>query len=114
MTLRTMVGIGGTTPEVDVNEAHRTWTDGTAVLVDVREPREWVDGHIEGAVHIPLGDLVRRAAEVDKSKSVVTVCRSGHRSLAAADALKDLGFADVASMNGGMIAWAQSGLPVER
>ena len=114
MTLKTMVGTTGTTPEVNVEEAHRTWADRSAVLVDVREPREWVDGHIEGAVHIPLGELMRRAGELDKSKSVVTVCRSGHRSLAAADALKDLGFPDVASMNGGMIAWAQSGLPVER
>jgi rhodanese-related sulfurtransferase len=113
MTLSTMLNTGSTTPEVDVAETSRAWTDKSAQLVDVREPREWADGHIPGAIHIPLGDIVRRSTELAKDQSVIAICRSGHRSLAATDALRDLGFADVASMHGGMIAWVQAGHPVE-
>lgn len=114
MTLAKMINTGEETPEVDVAETARVWEAESAQLVDVREPREWADGHIPGAVHIPLGDLTRRAGELDKSRPVVAICRSGQRSLAATDALLDLGFSDVASMNGGMIAWAEAGKPVER
>ncbi|MDQ2682887.1 MAG: rhodanese-like domain-containing protein [Chloroflexota bacterium] len=114
MTLAKMMNTGETTPEVDVAETARVWEEQSAQLVDVREPREWAEGHMPGAVHIPLGDLIRRASELDKSRPVIAICRSGHRSLAATDALLDLGFSDVASMNGGMIAWAKAGKPIER
>lgn len=113
MLLRRMVNPGTTTPEVDVAETARRWGERSAQLVDVREPNEWNDGHIPGAIHIPLGDLARRANELIKDSPVITVCRSGHRSLTAADELIAQGFSDVASLNGGMIAWAKAGHPIE-
>jgi rhodanese-related sulfurtransferase len=113
MVLRRIVNPDTTTPEVDVAETVQRWSDRSAQLVDVREPKEWVDGHIPGAIHIPLGDLARRANELIKETPVITICHSGVRSLAAADELIEQGFADVASLNGGMVAWSKAGHPVE-
>lgn len=113
MSLVSSVQFGAKTPETNVAETERVWRANEAQLVDVREPREWTDGHIPGSIHIPLGDLVGRAGELDKSLPVVAICRSGRRSLTATDALLELGFAQVASMQGGMIAWSNAGLPVE-
>ncbi len=87
---------------------------GPVTIVDVREPDEWRGGHIAGAVHIPLGDLARRAGEVDASGPVVTVCRSGRRSLDAVRILQAAGAEDVKSMAGGMIAWQEAGRPIAR
>jgi rhodanese-related sulfurtransferase len=83
-------------------------------IVDVREPGEWRDGHIAGAAHIPLGDLGARHAELDPQRPIVMVCRSGNRSAHATRALITAGYADVANLTGGMLAWARAGLPVER
>ena len=85
--------------------------DGGAVLLDVREPREWQAGHAPRARHIPLGQLPRRAAELPKSRAVVTVCRSGARSARAATMLARQG-REVSNLAGGMRAWARAGLPV--
>jgi hydroxyacylglutathione hydrolase len=82
-------------------------------IVDVRNDAEWNDGHIPGAIHIPLGDLAGRANELIKETPVVTICHSGHRSLTAADELIAQGFTDVASLNGGMVAWVKAGHPIE-
>jgi hydroxyacylglutathione hydrolase len=113
MSLR-IVGSGPNgTPEVDVAEVARVWADRSAQLVDVREPDEWADGHIPGAIHIPLGELAQRSDELIKEMPVVVLCRSGVRSLTGADELIAHGFTDVASFNGGMLAWARAGHPVE-
>jgi rhodanese-related sulfurtransferase len=85
-----------------------------AVLVDVRELSEWQQGHIPGAMHIPLGSLSRRLQELDPSREVITICRSGHRSISAAQILQQGGFSQVCSMAGGMISWTRRGLPVQR
>jgi rhodanese-related sulfurtransferase len=84
------------------------------VIVDVREPYEWQEGHIPGAIHIPLGSLPRRLRELDPSREVITVCRSGHRSITAAQMLHQGGFSQVSSMAGGMISWTRQRLPVQR
>jgi rhodanese-related sulfurtransferase len=81
-------------------------------LVDVRLSEEWDAGHIEGAKHIPLDSLSSRAGEIDRSKPVVLYCRSGDRSGGVADALEASGW-DVASMEGGLVAWVEHGLPIE-
>lgn len=103
------------TPEVDTAELTRL-RDGEAAVqvVDVREATEWADGRIPGAVHVPLGELGLRKTELDPNRPVVTICRSGRRSLTAADALRGAGFSEVASLAGGMDAWRDSGQPVER
>ena len=84
---------------------------GQFQVVDVRYPNEWEAGHIEGAVHIPADYIFDRAGELDPTRPVVTVCRSGSRS---AEATKDLareGF-DVQNLEGGMEAWVAEGLPI--
>lgn len=101
-------------PETDVAQTATARREGTAQIVDVREPDEWADGHMPGIVHIPLGDLAARLGELDPATPVIAVCRSGKRSLTAADILISGGFADAKSMAGGMTAWAESGEPVER
>ena len=82
------------------------------MLLDVREPREWDAGRIPGAVHVPLGTLPARAAEVlpDRSVPVVVYCAHGIRSLQAARYLEAVGYADARSMAGGTGAWRASGL----
>ena len=84
-----------------------------ARIVDVREQAELdEDGRIEGAVHIPLGDLSGRASEL-AGEPVVLICRSGTRSAMAADALRASGF-EAYSVDGGILAWERDGLPVVR
>lgn len=81
-------------------------------VLDVREPPELVGdlGRIDGALHIPLGELQRRLAEVPRDKPVVCICRSGRRSAQAAVLLEKAGVHEVANVTGGMIRWRALGL----
>jgi sulfur dioxygenase len=87
-------------------------------IVDVREPGEYTGqlGHIPGSRLIPLRDLARRAEELEpfKQRPLVAVCRSGVRSTTAAAILTSMGFELVYNLKGGMLAWNDAGLPVER
>jgi rhodanese-related sulfurtransferase len=85
---------------------------GTAVLLDVRTAAERQRQMIKGSIHIPLHELGRRAAELDKHRSriVICYCQSGNRSLSAAAKLRKAGFT-VANMKGGIVEWNSSGLP---
>lgn len=100
--------------EITVQDYVRDWEGTPHVLVDCREPEEWDDGHIRHAVLIPLGDFAERSGELPSGEPVAVICRSGRRSLMAAEYLKDLGFARPVSVAGGMIAWTESGHPVVR
>lgn len=73
-------------------------------LVDVRENEEVARGMIQGAKHIPLGELSERTDELDKDTPYVMICRSGGRSSMACSILDKQGF-DTANMKGGMLAW---------
>jgi len=81
-------------------------------IVDVREPYEWEAGRIEGAIHIPLNDLMggKGIEDLDTAKPVAVVCRSGNRSELASLMLKARGF-DAHNMRDGMEGWAREGLP---
>ena len=81
-------------------------------LVDVREPAELTGdlGCVEGILHIPLGELRARAAEVPRDKPVVCVCRSGRRSAQACAILEKAGVGEIANSAGGMIRWRALGL----
>ena len=85
-------------------------------LVDVREPDEYRGelGHIGGSSLVPLGTLRSAASTLDPKRPVVLICRSGGRSGRAAVDLLGMGFSRVASLRGGMIAWNQSGQPIDR
>jgi adenylyltransferase/sulfurtransferase len=76
------------------------------VLVDVREPREFDTGHLEGAINIPITELQRRLAEIPPQSSPVFICRSGGRSLAACVVAMRAGFGAPAHLEGGLLAWA--------
>lgn len=105
--------LGPDTRELTNDEAATVYEKTGAVFVDVREQSEWDSGHMPGATHIPLGDLPRRAAELPAGSRIITVCRSGYRSLDAVDILRARGFSDVKSMAGGMLEWVQHGRAVE-
>jgi rhodanese-related sulfurtransferase len=82
-----------------------------AILVDVREPYEWLAGHAPKARHIPLDQLRERAGEIPGGRRIVTICRSGARSARAAAMLAAAG-REVSNVAGGMHAWSRAGLPV--
>ena len=88
---------------------------GRLQIVDVREPHEFTDvlGHIHGARLLPLSQLLDRIGEIDKSRPVVAVCRSGARSAQATVLLGKAGFAEVANLAGGMLRWQAESLPVD-
>ena len=83
---------------------------GEMQILDVRKDEEWAAGHVDGAVHIPLGQLSQRIGELDAQRAVVTVCRSGGRAGRAADLLTSSG-RRATVMDGGMQRWAREGLP---
>ena len=86
----------------------------TVRLLDVRTPREYAEGHIEGALNIDIhSDDFRRMAEKELSKdsTVLVYCRSGRRSMDAAEILARLGY-KVVNLKGGIIEWKEDGLPV--
>ena len=80
-----------------------------ALLLDVREPEEYAHGHVPGAINLPQADLATRLAEIPPERAVYTICRSGLRSLRAAQFLKQMGYEAVRSVRGGMDAWERSG-----
>jgi len=86
-----------------------------AVILDVREPHEWAAGHAPGAIHIPLGELPARLAELAEmgagAGSVAVTCRGGGRSSRAVAWLTQQGY-DVANLDGGMKAWLAAGKPM--
>lgn len=96
-------------PEVSVDEVPADLS--STVLLDVREDDEWQTGHVPGALHIPLGDLMARVDEVPMDTEVVVVCRSGGRSARAAAWLNANGW-EVVHLDGGMGAWLEAGRPL--
>ena len=84
---------------------------GEAVVVDVREPYERDAGHIEGSDHIELERLASKADTLPRDKQIVFQCRLGARSAMAAQAFRAAGY-DAWSMEGGLQAWHDRGLPI--
>lgn len=82
-----------------------------ALLVDVREQREWDAGHAPKAKHHPLRGLHASSDRLPRDRSVVVVCRSGNRSTRATRVLTKVGF-DAVNLTGGMTAWKAAGLPL--
>jgi rhodanese-related sulfurtransferase len=95
------------------DEAHAAQRRG-ALLIDVRETREWRSGHARGARHLPLSSLRREAPKLSATAQIHIICASGHRSRVAAHILRSAGFQSVASVRGGTAGWRRAGLPVDR
>jgi sulfur-carrier protein adenylyltransferase/sulfurtransferase len=103
-----------TIEEIEPFEAAAEIEGGDVVLVDTREPHEYQEAHLENGKLVPpglLGDEIAAAAP-DKSGRTILYCRSGNRSAIAAAQLEKLGYENVASMAGGILAWQEQGLPV--
>lgn len=86
-------------------EAQRLIKTGIRV-VDVRQPEEYVTGHLPGAQLVPLGTVLQASKKWNKNKPLLLVCRSGHRSRMAAEILIKEGFTAVYNLDGGMLAWS--------
>lgn len=84
---------------------------GSVTLIDVRGTSEWEEERIAGALHVPLGALSERAAELPRHRPLVLQCRSGARSAIAASLLAHAGFEAVLNLSGGLLAWREAGLP---
>jgi rhodanese-related sulfurtransferase len=96
-------------PTVTVDHVPDPLPEGLTIL-DVREDIEWVHGHIEGALHIPLSQLPRRIDDLPGGQTLV-VCKIGGRSAQATMWLAGQGF-EVVNLDGGMIDWAGAGRPM--
>lgn len=82
---------------------YRSVVDDTTQFLDVRQPNEVAEGSLPGALNIPLDQLPEHLSELDPSRRVVLLCRSGARSTAAAELLTSQGFDDVVNLAGGML-----------
>jgi hydroxyacylglutathione hydrolase len=102
-------------PQITVHELAEWLADGRDVaVVDVREPFEWLEGHVEGALHLPMLEAVARRAEVPADRPKAVLCAGGLRSSTAISALKRHGLGNWFNVTGGMTAWLRSGHPVVR
>ena len=101
--------LGNQVPTVQPSEVAARVADGW-MLLDVRTADEWADGRIAGSVHIPMDQLMQRLDEV--GNRVVCVCAVGARSARVAAFLSAQG-REAVNLDGGIYAWANSGLPVE-
>jgi len=95
--------------EVDIATLTRPYD---AELIDVREPDEFVAGHVPGARLLPMSEITTRLDELDRDRPLYVICAVGQRSLAVADFLVRSGF-EAYSVAGGTYAWVRAGQPVE-
>ncbi len=100
-------------PNVTAPELHR-WlqSERELVVLDVREPFEWEEGHVAGAVHIPMREVPDRAGELPRDRPIALVCRGGPRSSLVGSLLLGRGFTRLTNVWGGMTGWMEAGLPL--
>lgn len=97
-------------------EATRLMNSGDAAIIDVREANEFAGGRIPKSKNFPLSDLGKRIGELErfKGKPLVVTCATGTRSGTAIRQLKSAGFTEIYALKGGMGAWREASLPVEK
>lgn len=101
-------------PETTPEEVQARLKQGDNVLLlDVREPAEFREGHVAGSRLVPLDQLALQINALPRDRQIIAICRSGNRSSVATTMLRRAGF-DAVNMRGGMIDWVKRGLPVER
>lgn len=101
-------------PSVDVAKAHERLGNPIGprpLLLDVREPDEFVRVRADGAVLLPLGSLPARWRDLPRDRPILVICATGNRSASATAYLLAAGFQDVANVDGGTVAWYRAGLP---
>jgi hydroxyacylglutathione hydrolase len=102
----------------DIKHTFQHWKAGDKspvpfMLLDVRTPEEYAEGHIKGALLIPVQELQQRISEVPKDRQVYVYCRSGVRSVRASNILVKAGYTRIENVVGGFMAWKDAGYPVE-
>lgn len=81
--------------------------DPAPLLLDVREPNEFAYCHIEGALHIPMGQIVSRLDDIDAEREIIVICHHGMRSFQVAQFLESQGYGRIINLSGGIDAWAR-------
>jgi len=107
---------GGGGAEIGTLEATRLMNQGGSLVLDIRDEKEFAAGHLPRARHIPQGELPGRLGEIGKykDKPVIVTCRRGNRAAVACRLLRRSGFNNVFLLKGGLAAWQEASLPVER
>jgi rhodanese-related sulfurtransferase len=104
--------------EISLDQAQTALAEGTPLLLDVREPAEYEQGHLTAALNLPRGMLEfmlsGNPALQDTARPLIVYCKTGGRAALAAQTLQAMGFAEVSSIAGGFDAWAAAGLPVAK
>ncbi|CAJ0796116.1 Thiosulfate sulfurtransferase GlpE [Ralstonia condita] len=105
---------GGGGAKLSASAATQLINRRNAIVVDVRESGEYAAGHLPQAKHAPLGELEGKAGSLAKNKEtpIILVCQTGQRAGRAQAVLKRAGYSEVYSLEGGLAAWQQAGLPV--
>lgn len=99
---------------INAETAKKLIEQGGMVVVDVREPAEWSQGHITEAVHIPLGTLMNRPRELLQQDGIIFVCSEGIRSAVACEVAAAIGRTQLYNLEGGTNAWLRQGYPLTR
>lgn len=86
---------------------HLESSNPAPVLLDVREPQEFAYCRIEGSLHIPMGEITSRQAEIDSGREIVVICHHGVRSFQVGQFLESQGFEQVINLSGGIDAWSR-------
>ncbi|HUP29708.1 MAG TPA: rhodanese-like domain-containing protein [Usitatibacter sp.] len=113
--LSKVAGMGGG-QDIGTLDATRLMNQGGMLVLDIRDEKEFAGGHLPKARNIPVRDLTGRVAEIAKfkAKPVLVTCKSGTRAAAACRVLKQAGFTTVYTLRGGLAAWQQASLPLEK
>jgi rhodanese-related sulfurtransferase len=107
----------GDVQDIEPKELHKLLESGngdTPIVLDVREPWEFAQGHVPGAELIPLGELIQRVGELEQGRPVAVICETGSRSQSAAALLGREGFETIYNVLGGTSGWKRDGLPIVR
>jgi len=104
-------GVGPTGSDVSIDQALQMWQNKEVIIIDVRTPQEYAEGHIPDVANIELDQLGNRSSEVPTDKKVLLICRSGSRSSQGTSLLRSKGFGNVYNITTGMSSWRG---PVEK
>jgi phage shock protein E len=102
------------TKDVSVTEFAQVIEDPNIVIIDVRTPEEFAQGHIAGSVNIDIANssFISEISQLDKTRTYAVYCRSASRSTVATSEMEKLGFTSLYNMTGGTIDWLQAALPL--
>lgn len=93
--------------QISAKELQQRLKQAPVVILDVREPWEYQQSHIESSVHIPMGQMPQRHNELNPEEEIVVMCHHGMRSLQVSQYLEKMGFKNISNLSGGIDAWSR-------